>query len=417
MAHQNISDIKLKNLIRENSKLKKEIGNLKNELAESELKFKTLVNNADEIIFMVDTKEKFTLLEGKDLSSLGLDSAEIIGKPASDIFNDQPNIITGIKTSLSGERYKDIIFINDFVFDVWFSPHINTKGKITSMLGMAINITERYKYEDEIQQYLEELSYNKDLLEENSHELVMLTAKLEESERLLAEENANKDKFFSIISHDLRSPFTALLGHSEILKYEYDTLTERERKESIEAITTTAKSVYELLEELLEWSRSQTKRLEFNPKKIDIFNVAKKIISLQKENANHKKVELINKVSKNTFTMADEHMIDTVIRNLISNAIKFTPNNGKVKIFSEIFDNFIKVVVSDTGIGMSKKDKNKLFRIDIHHTTPGTNNELGSGVGLILCKEFVEKHKGKIWTESELGKGSKFCFTLPLFQE
>lgn len=417
MVHQNISKNELKNLIRENSELKKEIENLKNELAENELKFKTLVNNADEIIFMVDTKEKFTLLEGEKLPSLGLNSAKIIGKSALDIFNDQPNIITGIKTSLSGERYKNTIFINDLVFDVWYSPHRNAKGKINSMLGMAIDITERYKYENEIQQYIEELSYNKDLLEENSHELVMLTAKLEESEKLLAEENANKDKFFSIISHDLRSPFTALLGHSEMLKYEYDTLTESEKKESIDAITTTVKSVYDLLEELLEWSRSQTKRLEFNPKKIDIFNIVKKIIFLQKENANHKKVELINKVSKNTFIMADEHMIDTVIRNLISNAIKFTPNNGMVKIFSETFDNFIKVVVFDTGVGMSKKDRDKLFRIDIHHTTPGTNNERGTGVGLILCKEFVEKHKGEIWVESKLGKGSKFCFTLPLFQE
>jgi len=240
-----------------------------------------------------------------------------------------------------------------------------------------------------------------------------ISVKLKKSEKKLLESNANKDKFFSIISHDLKSPFNGILGATEMLSSEYDELTSEEAKEMIQIVRESSTKAYELLEGLLEWARTQTDRMEYEFKNIDIYKISTKTTELLKTHAHNKNISFESEIKRNKLVFADEKATETVLRNLITNAIKFTQPDGVIKIEAEDREDEVAICVSDNGIGMSEADKNKLFKIEVHHTTVGTNNEVGTGVGLILCKELVEKQGGKIWVESELEKGSKFIFTLP----
>lgn len=230
----------------------------------------------------------------------------------------------------------------------------------------------------------------------------------------LKEINSTKDKFFSIIAHDLKNPLGAFKNVTSFLLKNFKTLQEEEKLDFIDLMNQSAHHVYSLLENLLNWSRSQTGRLEFYPENFDLSMIVNDTIQLLKITAEKKEIELINKVESGSVVFADVNMITTVIRNLISNAVKFTHKNGTITITGiKQDDNFYQVEVADTGVGMSEDIKQKLFNIKHHHTTLGTGNEKGTGLGLILCKEFVEKSRGSIWVDSELEKGSKFCFTVP----
>lgn len=233
------------------------------------------------------------------------------------------------------------------------------------------------------------------------------------TKKRLEEENADKDKFFSIISHDLKNPIGTIMSSSEFLDYEYDDFTDKERKELINIIKNSSRRTYDLLEDLLDWARAKMGNIKYEPESTNLSRRANEIFDLLEHNANNKDIELLNKISKDLFAFGDENMINLIIRNLTSNAIKFTNNGGKIEINSILENDEVKISVTDNGVGISEKDQQKLFRIDTYHTTIGTNEEPGTGVGLIFCKELVEKNNGKIWVESELGKGSKFIFTLP----
>ena len=174
-----------------------------------------------------------------------------------------------------------------------------------------------------------------------------------------------------------------------------------------------SKGLYSLLEELLNWARVQTGRIDYNPEDNDIAEVIANSLSLLKMNAEKKNINFTSTIEAGTFAYFDFKMINTVIRNLSSNAIKFTPENGSVTISAIKGDEFLTIKVSDTGIGISQDDIKKLFRIDVHHTTIGTSQEKGTGLGLIICKEFVEINKCKTWVEIELNKATYFIFTLP----
>ena len=236
---------------------------------------------------------------------------------------------------------------------------------------------------------------------------------LRQSETALKELNANKDKFFSIISHDLKSPFSSLLGFSEFLASDYDTLSETERRESILTMNENAKKVYSLTENLLKWSRLQTGKIELKPEKIELYSLTANLVNLLQVNAKPKNIRIINNLTNPLFAYADPDMISSVLRNLIINAIKFSFNDSVIKIESEAEGKNIKIKVVDEGIGITERDMKKLFRIEYHHTTSGTKNEKGTGLGLILCKELVEKNNGEIYVESEIGTGTTFMFTLP----
>ncbi len=191
-------------------------------------------------------------------------------------------------------------------------------------------------------------------------------------------------------------------------------MTNPERKEMINIARKSACNIYELLDGLLEWSRAQSGRMEFIPSIINLHDTSSKVIQVLEQNAKNKKISIVNNLKETSSAYIDEKMFRTVLRNLIANAIKYTAKGGKINITSKKKQNEIEISVSDNGIGMTKEETAKLFRIEIHHTTLGTENESGTGIGLILCKELVEKNNGKIWVESKFGEGSTFKLTMPI---
>jgi PAS domain S-box-containing protein len=224
--------------------------------------------------------------------------------------------------------------------------------------------------------------------------------------------NATKDKFFSIISHDLKSPFNSILGMSDLLVESAGEMDVKSLQRYAKVIRDSSERAMGLLTNLLDWSRAQTGRMAYHPEKIDVSTIVSETASLLYENARQKSVSLVNHIPYRTFVQADKKMLSTVFRNLMSNAIKFSYSGGKVTISSALQKGKTVISVSDEGIGIQPETANKLFRIDENVTTNGTNNEKGTGLGLILCKELVEKHGGQIWVESEEGKGSTFYFTI-----
>jgi len=251
------------------------------------------------------------------------------------------------------------------------------------------------------------------LLKDKIQEVNTFNIKLKESEENLKILNATKDKFFSIIAHDLRNPFNALHGLTRHLIDNFDSFNKEEIKPFVEIIYNSADDQLELLENLLYWSRTQRGKIQFNPKEIDLNEIITKNFDLLKMSAERKQINLVNEIKQKHIIFADFDMIMAIMRNLISNAIKFSHENSFISIKASNNTNSTEISVLDNGIGISSENINRLFRIDIHHTTAGTSDEQGSGLGLILCKEFVETHKGEIWVESELNKGSIFKFTIP----
>lgn len=237
--------------------------------------------------------------------------------------------------------------------------------------------------------------------------------KRKELEKQLKNINYTKDKFFSIISHDLKNPIGSLRNLLELLSDSYNSITEEERIESINSMKDTSTQLYYLLENLLEWSRSQQGTIMYNPDHVLINQIVDNTILILKEHAHIKNIKINNNIYKETYIYADVSMISTVIRNLISNAIKFTEEGGVINISNSSNQNHDIITIVDSGIGMDDETLDKLFEIGNKSSRVGTVGEQGTGLGLILCKEFIDKHNGKIWAESISGTGSKFSFTIP----
>ncbi len=236
---------------------------------------------------------------------------------------------------------------------------------------------------------------------------------IKESEIKLRELNATKDKFFSIIAHDLKSPFSSIIGFSNLLVKQIKNKDIEGIDEYANNVLKSANKAMDLLLNLMEWSGAQTGKMEFNPKYFDLVPCINKTILLYVDIAGQKSITIKNILPPKAFVFADNAMISTILRNLISNAIKFTMPGGNIIVSAIEKQNEIIFSVSDNGVGISKSSIKKLFLIDQSYSTTGTNKETGTGLGLILCKEFAEKHNGKIWVESEQKKGSTFYFTLP----
>ncbi len=233
----------------------------------------------------------------------------------------------------------------------------------------------------------------------------------------LKELNAAKDKFFSIIAHDLKNPFSVLLSVTEALLEGFSQMSDEEKNVAIQRIHKSANLLFNLLDNLLQWSMTQTGRLTFHPEKADLRTIVFGTASLLRMNAENKHINLSTDIPEKTYVRADVDMVKTVIRNLLTNAIKFNTEGGKVKVTANKKKGYYEISVSDSGIGLSKEDQEKLFRIDVKNKSIGTSKEKGTGLGLILCKEYIEKNGGRIWVESEPGKGSDFIFTLPAYTE
>lgn len=240
-----------------------------------------------------------------------------------------------------------------------------------------------------------------------------LKQKNEELKRL----NATKDKFFSIIAHDLKSPFSSLMGFAEMLTLHAESKNTNEVIEYSQIILNSTKRVLSLVENLLQWSRTQLGTTHYEPEQLDISIQTQNIVSLLRLNAEEKDIVISPKIEMNLVAFADQNLFDTVLRNLISNAIKFSRVGSVIYVSAQRKNDLIEVAIMDSGVGIRQENMEKLFQVDSTFSTKGTFNEKGTGLGLVLCKEFVEINKGEIWVESQLEKGSTFYFTVPLYIE
>ncbi|MCK7509000.1 MAG: HAMP domain-containing histidine kinase [Desulfobacterales bacterium] len=260
---------------------------------------------------------------------------------------------------------------------------------------------------------LNDVNNKNDELHLAKEELKQQNEKLKQSEKQLKELITTKDKLFSIIAHDLRSPFNSILGFSAPLDENEKENIRKESKQNLEIINSTAKKTLALLDNLLIWAKSQIGQINYEPERIILSSVIHEIIDITNPTAQIKNITL-NYSKPNTIEIfADPNLFKSILLNLICNSIKFTHNNGKIDIETRLKQEQIEISVIDNGVGMNEETINKLFKIDSSISTSGTAKEIGSGLGLLICKEFVEKHGGKIWVESEIGKGSKFIFTIP----
>jgi signal transduction histidine kinase len=226
--------------------------------------------------------------------------------------------------------------------------------------------------------------------------------------------NNTKDKFFSIIAHDLKNPFNSIKGFTELLIENNNSYDDEKKLKFLKIIKGSTSNAFSLLNNLLIWANSQSGNLKFDPKKIELVKLVSDVVSLVEIQAINKEISIHNNVHYNLNVIADENMLNTILRNLISNAIKFSNPKGNIHIISKFDEDFVEITVKDDGIGMLKETVDNLFNIEFKSSQIGTANEQGSGLGLILCKDFVERHSGEIWVESTINKGSEFKFTIPI---
>ena len=249
-----------------------------------------------------------------------------------------------------------------------------------------------------------ELKFSKDIISKQKEELMLL--------------NKSKDKFFSIISHDLRSPFSGFLGLTDLLEQESESFDKDDIRIFSKKMNNAAKDLYSLLENLLEWSRSQMNKISFTPQQVNIIDIIINLGKLFEQTLDQKLLNLVvnnHTNQKDVFVFADSYMVNTILRNLISNAIKFSHKGSKIEI--EIFDNhtdFININVKDYGVGINENNLSNLFKIDNKLVTKGTENEKGTGLGLLLCYDFVLKNNGRINVKSKVGEGTIFEISLPI---
>jgi PAS domain S-box-containing protein len=382
-------------------------------LRESEKRLSTIFKESPSAIaiirirdsFILDVNAAFERLTGysrKDILNRSLDQLNIFSNQAdrvklSKTIGQKGEVRNYEMNFLAKDRSNITVLLSAIQMEV--------AGE-QSFLVVIHDITERKKALEQIEKYVEELQQNKTLLEESAKELSLLNQKLNES-------NLNKDKFFSILAHDLRSPFSALLGFAEFLSNHIEELTEDEIKEFSQRIYKSLNNLFKLIEDLLQWSRIQTGRIDYAPVKFDLHRVADETLEIFQVNSSQKEIEVKNNIARNSFVFADEDMISRVIGNLLSNAIKFTPRKGEITLSAAEKEGFLQFTISDTGVGISSDNMQRLFKIEQTLTTEGTEKERGTGLGLILCKEFVEINHGSISVKSEPGKGSNFIILLP----
>jgi two-component system, sensor histidine kinase and response regulator len=388
-------------LLRVQIKKKTESINLKNqELQKSEEKFRIITENSSDVIWHLDSNFILTYISPADERVRGFKKEEVIGKSLFSILKPEGiemlkeankqrmiNLSKGIKSAPAIYELEELCKDGSWVWvEATAAAFYDKDGKISGYHGVSRDISERKKAEQ----------------------------LLKERENQLRELNATKDKLFSIIAHDLRSPFNAMLGFSDLLIKNVKNFEIDKTEKYLQIINTSAKNTLSLLDNLLAWANSQTGKNIFKPEKTNLSAIINEILKVSNSIAKIKSISL-NYIQTDDFEVyADVNMLKTILRNLISNAIKYTNSNGVIAISAIQKQNNIEISVSDNGVGMSEEIRNKLFEIDANITTPGTADEKGSGLGLILCKEFIEKHGGEIWVQSELGKGSAFTFSLPL---
>ncbi|MEI7501204.1 MAG: ATP-binding protein [Bacteroidota bacterium] len=292
-------------------------------------------------------------------------------------------------------------FLYSFSQELFYSI---TKNETTVITGVLRALVGR----------LRDMNIAEEQLAAQNREIVRQKEELEKQKKELIELNATKDKFFSIIAHDLRSPIGTLISLSEMLRTDIDMLTGNETYDILASLHDLSKNHLKLLDNLLQWARIQTGRMTASPENFNLIEVIDEVIAFYKATAFEKQVNLVSAAEGDINVFADKNMIRTVLRNLVSNALKYTAMEGVVALGVRLLPGQVEVFVKDNGLGMTADMVEKLFKLDQTFSTIGTANEKGTGLGLILCKEFIDKNRGSINVESERGFGSTFRFTLPL---
>lgn len=419
-------------LLKEIARLKKEITGLKKNkpnkssaekaLTESEEKFKGVVELSADAIITASLDGAIIGCNAAALKIFGYSQKQMLSLKLSDLVphGQAYSLLQFLPEEFTGEKIHPER-INKRKDGTLFPTEIHTKifqmGDEKILIAYIRDITERKTAEVELQRFNEELQLNKEMLEEKIILLDNLNEQLTKSGEKLKELNDSKDKFFSIIAHDLRSPFNGLLGFSDFLANEIEDLEKEDITKFAVEINKAANNLFKLLNNLLDWSRLQIGSMQFQPQKLDLFEIASEITSLLKSNAMKKKIEIVNNIKKTAFVFADDNMVNSIFRNLVSNAIKFTEPGGTVKISLKDAGKFFEVTVLDNGVGIPEEKIPNIFKIGHYKSTLGTSDEKGSGLGLILCYDFLKLHNGKISCESFTGnpekRGTKFTFTLP----
>lgn len=396
-----IIKIRERNLIKDKRILERKVKERTAELAlqksrveESEEKLGSVIRSLDDLVFVLDENAVFRefynpgkrethyrhpdLYINKSFEEAGL--PETVTEQLKTVFNElkKADDVRDFDYFLGPENDR-------FWYNAKVSPRLNRKGELTGYVIVSRDISDR--------------KYSEQQLEKQKEDLKAL--------------NATKDKFFSILAHDLKNPFAHLFSMSETIIRNYSDLDEEDKMQALKSIHKSAEFIYGLMENLLTWANTQRGGVHYVP---EVFNLSAVIdinVNLFRSPAGVKGINLGSSVPDNIQAYGDKEMISTVIRNLINNAVKFTSSGGSVLVAAERKDRFVEIRVQDQGIGISEEDKNKLFRIDVKYKSKGTAGETGTGLGLVLCKEFVEKNGGSIWCDSEPGKGSSFLVRIP----
>jgi len=364
-------------------------------LEENEARFRDMTFSMADWVWEVDANGVYTYSSEKGSDLLGASRGDIIGKTPFDFMKpEEANRVGAIFSEIIrnksrikdlenwniGKNSEEICLLTNGV------PILDEEGNLKGYRGVDKDITRRKRFEKELWQKNEEL------------------------EKL----NAEKDKFFSVIAHDLLSPFNVFLNYTRILEDDLQKLTHKQIQMFVHRMGISANNLFYLLKNLLEWTRMQMGMIAFQPESVSLLQQIEENSRLAVEYADKKNINIVISVHPNLMVYADPNMLGSILRNLATNAVKFTPKEGKVVISANSTgEGVVEVYVKDNGIGMTDDMVQNLFRLDIETGRPGTEGEPSTGLGLFLCKDFVEKNGGKIWVESEEGKGSTFYFTVP----
>ena len=389
---------------------------------------RTLIDSMPDVIFIKDRQSRFVVVNKMVAGVMGTNPEALIGKTdfefytpdlAQRYFDDEQAIMEAGEAKINYEEPHLDEHGNRIILSTSKVPLKNSNGEVMGIVGIGRDITRLKRIETQLRKKTEDLQETNRLLEERQEEI------MDQSEELAAQAqyltitnteldrlNKTKDKFFSIIAHDLRNPFNAIMGFSDLLCHDFTIMDDKQKLGLLELINLSSESAYNLLDNLLQWARTQTDKIKYNPEYFELSEVFNQVIDLHGIIAEKKQVSIEIAIPDSTRVYADKNMIHTVIRNLISNAIKFSNKGGRVFISSFENGSMTEVVIRDEGIGMSRENLSMLFRIDTYYSTSGTSGESGTGLGLIICKEFVEKNSGRIRATSKEGDGTAVSFTL-----
>jgi len=353
------------------------------------------------------------------------------------IFNTIPDSITVTRiedgsiinsnegfSAMTGYSKEDLINKTTLDLNIWKNPDDRVEI-IKEVTKNGFSLNNEFTFLSKEGKEIEGLFSTKIIISNGNPYILSITRDITERKRIdaeiklknkqLEESNAEKDKFFSIMAHDLKGPFNSFLGLTEVLADGIDYMGPDIVKKIALNMNTSARNIYILLENLLEWSRIKRNQLSYSPEQLNVTAEIGKVVDVTKEMAEKKSIKLKVNSPENLEVFADTYMLQSVLRNLVTNAVKFTFKRGTITISAKKHeDNSVFFSVADNGTGIDKETKDKLFKIDLKVGKPGTEGELSTGIGLLICKELINKHNGNIWVESEENKGSVFCFTIPM---